>query len=184
MTRITKANFKLPLSNTLDLASFKADKLKVVVCPNRISLGMVAAEMLAEKIKAIAARRKQVNIMFAAAPSQNEVLDVLVARKDIPWDKMVCFHMDEYVGLTEGHPQSFRRYLLDRVFSKVRPKSLHLIKGETEDVEVECQRYAMLLKKHPLDIVQGGIGLLPHIAFNDPENADFKDPYEIGRAHV
>ncbi|OGS26053.1 MAG: hypothetical protein A2297_04440 [Elusimicrobia bacterium RIFOXYB2_FULL_48_7] len=165
------------MSNVYQLETFTADRLKVVVSPNRLVMGHVAAEMLAEKIKAVARRKKEVNMMFASAPSQAEVLDFLVARKDIPWEKMNCFHMDEYVGLTEGHPQSFRRYLLDKVFSKARPKALYLIKGESEDVEVECQRYAMLLKKHPLDILQGGIGLLPHIAFNDPENADFKDPY-------
>lgn len=178
-TKIKKGGFVAPLTKVFKNTTFTADRLKVAIYPNRLALGVAAAEALASEIKNIARRKKEINIVFAAAPSQDETLDALVARKDVPWQKINCFHMDEYVGLSENHPQSFRRYLLDKIFHKVQPKSVNLLKGETKKPEEECVRYAKLLEKYPLDIVQGGIGLVPHIAFNDPVNADFQDPYLV-----
>ncbi|MCK4245416.1 MAG: 6-phosphogluconolactonase [Candidatus Omnitrophica bacterium] len=178
-TKIKKGGFSVPLGTIFEHTAFKADNLKVVIYPNRLSMGMAAAKGLLLAIKKILQRKKEINILFAAAPSQNEVLDALVARKDVPWKAINCFHMDEYVGLKENHPSSFRKFLLEKIFSKVRAKSVHLIRGEAKNPETECRRYAKLLEKHLLDVVQGGIGLVPHIAFNDPENADFNDPYLV-----
>lgn len=178
-TKIIKNAFNPPLGDIFKTVTFTADKLKVVIYPNRLSMGVAAAAALVSEIKYVLKKKGEVNIMFASAPSQNEVLDALVARKDVPWEKMNCFHMDEYVGLDENHPQSFRRFLLEKVFNKVKAKSFHMLKGEAKNIKEECNRYAKLLEEHPLDIVQGGIGLVPHIAFNDPENADFNDPYLV-----
>ncbi|PIZ14091.1 MAG: glucosamine-6-phosphate deaminase [Elusimicrobia bacterium CG_4_10_14_0_8_um_filter_37_32] len=178
-TIIREGNFNAPLVNIFNTVVFTADKLKVAIYPNRLSMGMASASALVSEIKNVARRKKEVNIMFASAPSQNEVLDALIAYRDVPWNKMNCFHMDEYLGLDEKHPQSFRRFLLEKVFTKIQPKSLHLIKGEAKNPEEECRRYARLLENYPLDILQGGIGLVPHIAFNDPENADFNDSYLV-----
>jgi len=84
--------------------------------------------------------------------------------------------MDEYIGLDEHAPQSFARYLKEHLFDKIPFKSIHYLRGNGEDLAVECRRYAALLKQLPPDIVCMGIGENNHIAFNDPPVADFNDP--------
>ena len=118
-------------------------------------------------------------MLFAAAPSQNETLEALVQQPGIDWTRVNAFHMDEYVGLPADAPQSFGRYLREHVFS-LRPfKSINYIDGNAADPEKECERYSELLKTYPTDIVMLGIGENGHIAFNDPDEADFDDPKAV-----
>ena len=53
---------------------------------------------------------------------------------------------------------------------------MNYLNGRAESLEEECKRYADLLTKYPVDIVCLGIGENGHIAFNDPDVADFNDP--------
>ena len=115
-------------------------------------------------------------MIFAAAPSQNEFLETLRGAEKIDWKRVTAFHMDEYLGLSADAPQSFRRYLKERLFDRVHPGEVHLIAGEAPSPEEECARYAHLLAEAPIDIVCLGIGENGHLAFNDPPVADFADP--------
>ncbi len=117
--------------------------------------------------------------MFAAAPSQNELLASLVAESTIDWSRVDAFHMDEYLGLDADHPASFRRYLNEHLFRLVgvAPERLHLIPGEHSERPLQtCLAYEDLLLEHPTDVVCAGIGENGHLAFNDPPVADFLDP--------
>ena len=119
-------------------------------------------------------------MIFAAAPSQNEVLAHLAAYTDIDWAKINAFHMDEYVGLpAELSDRSFGTYLQEHIFGKVPFKSVNLIDPTAQDRAAECARYTKLLKENPTDIVVMGIGENGHIAFNDPWVADFDDPHFV-----
>ncbi len=146
----------------------------VRVFSNREAMGIHAGKEIAEKIKSLLQEKEEIRVVFAAAPSQNEVLAYLAKDKDIDWSKIVAFHMDEYIGLSEGASQSFGRFLSEKLFEKVKPKKIHLINGNNDSKD-ECKRYASLLKKKPIDIVCLGIGENGHIAFNDPPVADFED---------
>jgi glucosamine-6-phosphate deaminase len=115
-------------------------------------------------------------MVFASAPSQDEFLATLSCRTDIAWDRVVAFHMDEYIGLPADAPQSFGRFLRERLFDKAQPGEVHFIDGQASDPEAECHRYTGLLQAHPVDIVCAGIGENGHLAFNDPHVADFSDP--------
>ncbi len=156
------------------IKELKKDKLSVNVFQNRRDLGNAAAKNAAEAIKQHLAAQKTVTIVFAAAPSQNEFLDALSFESGIDWSKVVAFHMDEYIGLPETAPQKFALYLKNRFFDKVKPGKVYYLNGNN-DPEKECQRYAELMKKFPLDIAFTGIGENGHLAFNDPEVADFND---------
>ena len=114
--------------------------------------------------------------MFAAAPSQNETLQALMADPDIDWTRVNGFHMDEYVGLDANHPAGFRNFLRKAVFDQKPFRSVHLLNGNAPDPEAEAARYDRLLREHPLDVCILGIGENGHIAFNDPPVADFQDP--------
>ena len=114
-------------------------------------------------------------MIFAAAPSQNEVLKALATDADIPWNRVNAFHMDEYIGLSADAPQGFGNFLKSRIFGIANFKSVNYIDISAVDTQKECIRYTKLLKENPTDIVVMGIGENGHIAFNDPPVADFND---------
>jgi len=150
----------------------------VRVYENRQKLGEAAGLEAATAIKALLASKDKVRIIFAAAPSQNEFLETLSAAPDIDWSRITAFHMDEYIGLPEGAPQTFGSYLREHLFNKVQPGIVHYI-NPAADIESECARYGRLLAEAPIDIVALGIGENGHLAFNDPPVADFEDPLAV-----
>lgn len=151
------------------------NNLEVKIYDTRAEMGEAAAEITAGKINDLHAAKDEVNIIFAAAPSQNEFLSAL-CEKNVDWSRVNAFHMDEYVGLAADAPQGFGNFLKDRIFGKLPFKSVNYLNGNSANVEDECTRYERLLKENPTDIVCMGIGENGHIAFNDPHVADFNDP--------
>src|SRR5690606_26910170 len=154
----------------------KVDLLTVAQFEDRPAMGKAAAEAVITHIQELLATQELVNIIFAAAPSQNEFLEALVQQEGIEWNRVNAFHMDEYIGLPMDAPQRFGRFLDDRLFKKVSFRSVNYLNGNAANIEEECQRYAALLKQYPTDIVCMGIGENCHIAFNDPHVANFDDP--------
>ncbi|MBT33521.1 MAG: glucosamine-6-phosphate deaminase [Thalassobius sp.] len=154
---------------------FKKDKLQVKCFVSRNEMGKTAALEVSQKINELLLEKEEINMIFAAAPSQNELLASLVSDKTIAWDRINAFHMDEYIGLGTYIDASFQSYLNEHIFGLVNFKSIHYINGETGNAETECERYANLLSKNEIDIVCLGIGENGHLAFNDPHVADFKD---------
>ena len=152
-----------------------SDRLETRIYPNRTVMGAAAAEDIAACILGLLSEKDTINMIFAAAPSQNDMLSALIADRRIPWQRINAFHMDEYVGLSPETPQRFATFLKKAIFDKVPFRSVNLIDGNVPP-ETECARYSALLSAHPVDIVCMGIGENGHIAFNDPHVADFDDP--------
>ena len=157
----------------------KKDLLLVKAYQTRAEMGKAAALDVKACLLQLLEKKQTVNVIFAAAPSQNEVLAALVADTAIPWERVRAFHMDEYIGLPEGAPQAFSNFLTDHIFSLVNFKEVYLINSTAKDPEAECARYTALLQEYPTDIVVMGIGENGHIAFNDPPVADFNDPLAV-----
>lgn len=126
------------------------------------------------KMNELLTKQDFVNIIFAAAPSQNEFLAVLI-KSSVIWSHVRAFHMDEYIGLRADAPQGFGNFLKEKIFSKLPFAVIHYINGNTAAPEEVCKRYADLLMQFPVDIVCMGIGENGHLAFNDPPVADFND---------
>ena len=166
---------KLYTETEKGMTTFKKEKLTVKIFPTREDMGIDAANDVATAINEMLQKKDEINIIFAAAPSQQEFMQHLIADKSIDWTRINAFHMDEYIGLEKDASQAFGNFLKERLFSKAPFKSIHYIDGQ-EDPEKECERYAQLLDKYPVDIVCLGIGENGHIAFNDPHVADFNDP--------
>ena len=150
------------------------DNLSVEIHANRLESGRAAGRATAAELKRILAEKGSARMVFAAAPSQDEVLECLVAEPNIDWGKVTAFHMDEYIGLADGAPQRFSQYLKTRLFDKLPFDEVHLIEGNSP--EQVCENYAKKLNEGPIDIVCMGVGENGHIAFNDPPVADFCDP--------
>ena len=162
------------------MKEFKKDLLNVKISPNRTQMGEVAAADIHARILELLEKKEHINMIFGAAPSQNDVLASLTAYKDIDWQRINAFHMDEYIGLEgEWLEQRFGKYLDDHIFGVVSFRSLNRIDPTAKDPDAEARRYAEVLAANPADIVVLGIGENGHIAFNDPPVADFNDPLAV-----
>lgn len=161
------------------MKQWKIDQLLVKKYPTRKEMGAGAAADAQQVIADIIAQKGQINMIFAAAPSQNEMLQSLLDSPIIDWSKVNALHMDEYIGLPEGDSHTFGTYLNEHIFSHKPFKSVHYIKGSNPDPEAECLRYSKLLEEFPVDVVLLGIGENGHIAFNDPWVAQFDDPKAV-----
>lgn len=163
--------------------TFKADKLSVNIYDTRKNMGAAAAADIAACIKELLGRKSEIYMIFAAAPSQNEMLEALIADKEIEWNRVHALHMDEYVNLPSDAPQGFGNFLRRAIFDRVPFASVNLI-GTDADSEATCRRYDALLAANKVDIVCMGIGENGHIAFNDPHVADFNDPCRIKKVDL
>ena len=157
------------------IKSEKIGTLDVRVYDTRAEMGNAAGNDAADVIVALLAKKPEINMIFAAAPSQNETLAALCERKDIDWTRVNAYHMDEYIGLAADAPQRFGTFLKNAIFGKLPFRSVNYIDCTGNDPEAECTRYAALLEKVKIDVVMLGIGENGHIAFNDPPVADFDD---------
>ncbi len=144
-----------------------ADHLTVRIYDNRTELGRAAGQAVAGRLRELL-RTKDVSVVFASAPSQDEFLAEL--------RRVTAFHLDEYIGLKPSAPQAFAQFLRDRLLDHVRPGKFHPLDGLAADLDAECRRYEALLRASPPDIACLGIGENGHLAFNDPPIADFNDP--------
>ena len=121
----------------------KTGGLTTEVYSDRPAMGAAAAKMAADRINKAIAEKGEANVIFAAAPSQNETLAALLT-EDVDFTKVNAFHMDEYAGLSKTHPQSFGKYLTDHIFGKAPFKSVNIISAD-KDIDEACKEYAELL---------------------------------------
>lgn len=154
---------------------FSKDNLEVKVYQKSEEIGSAGAEFVATQLNLAIRKRGSANLILGTGTSQLVFLEHL-QKQEIDWGKVSVFHLDEYRGMAETHPASFRRYLKEKIIDNVTPKRIYYLEGDAPDVEAEVLRYENLLKEHPIDIACIGIGENGHIAFNDPPVADFEDP--------
>ncbi|REA64361.1 glucosamine-6-phosphate deaminase [Dyadobacter luteus] len=153
--------------------------MKVVISDTKEELGKLAGKAAADLIRNSINLSGQANVILATGTSQFDTLNELIMQ-DIDWSKVTMFHLDEYIGMPDSHPASFRKYLKERFLDKVGPlKTSYLIDG-TGDAQAQINQLAELITKHPIDLALVGIGENGHLAFNDPP-ADFQteQPYLI-----
>ena len=155
--------------------TFQIQNLEVVIHKEPIGMGVAAADIVQAKLNTAILEKGSANLILATGTSQFSFLKAL-QQLEIDWNKVIVFHLDEYVGISENHPASFRKYLKDRILNSVKPRKVYYLNGDAEDIEKEINRYQELVKEHPIDVSCIGIGENGHIAFNDPPVADFNDP--------
>lgn len=157
----------------------KVNNLEVYIHDTRKNMGIQVAKDFATYLKALQTKKKEVNIIFAAAPSQLDFLEALKAEERIDWQNVNVFHMDEYIGISIDQEQSFARFVKEKVAIPFKVGGFYPLNGTADNVEEECLRYATLLKENKIDIVCLGIGENGHLAFNDPGVADFWDTKDV-----
>lgn len=150
------------------------DGVEVGVYANPPDAGEAAARQAAAVIKRAVSVRGTARVIFASAPSQVPLLASLVTQPDIPWQHVEAYHMDEYIGIDGGAPQSFGRWIAQRL-APAGAGRLELIQPG-DDPHTEARRYGALVTAEPVDLTCMGIGVNGHIAFNEPNRCRFDDP--------
>ena len=151
--------------------------MEITISETKRILGKEASRLGGELIRKAIVKNGVANIILATGASQFEMLKELV-KEDIDWSLVRAFHLDEYIGISENHPASFRRYLKERFVDIVKPLEFNYINSNA-DSEEECLRLGKLISKYRIDVAFVGIGENSHLAFNDPP-ADFI----IGEAYI
>ena len=152
--------------------------MEIVISNSKSELGKKAAITGAGLIGKAIRTNGAANIIVATGASQFEMLNELI-KQEVDWSKVTGFHLDEYIGISEKHPASFRKYLKERFVDKISLRNFHYVDGETNPHN-ECRRLGVIISKHPIDVAFVGIGENGHLAFNDPP-ADFEteEPYLV-----
>ncbi len=164
------------MTKSSDLAARTViDEMTVRILPTQSDVGEAAARFCGETIRERIATAGQARMAFATGNSQLAFARALAAEQGIDWSKVTVFHLDEYVGLPDDHPASFRRWIRTNIVEGLGVGRAHYLDGEAADPQAECDRYSTLLREDPLDMVCCGIGENGHVAFNEPGIADFAD---------
>lgn len=146
--------------------------MNITVSENKDLLGMKAAEAGVMAMQNALAHKAHIAIILATGASQFEMLENLI-QADIDWSRVTIFHLDEYIGLSDDHPASFRRYLRERVVEKLpRLHQFVGVNGSATNIEQEISRLNRMISAQNIDVCFAGIGENGHLAFNDPP-ADF-----------
>jgi glucosamine-6-phosphate deaminase len=161
------------------MRSLKVDNLNVEVYESTEAMGKAAAESAAQRLRELAKQNETVAVIFATGASQMAMLEALTSIPDLPWNKVVGFHMDEYLGISDQHPASFRRYPRERLTDKVKMRQFYGVDGGADNPEEVLRKYADLLQQHNPQLCLLGIGENGHLAFNDPAEANFEDPLDV-----
>jgi len=147
-------------------------EMQVAVYESNQALGQAAAIEFAAILREELGKNDEAAVIFATGNSQLSFLEALRHEKNIAWDRVIVFHMDEYLGLPADHPASFRRFIHEKITDIFHPRITYGIEGDAPNVSEELARYTALLKAHPVVICVMGVGENGHLAFNDPP-ADF-----------
>ncbi len=150
--------------------SFDKDEvaMRVTICENKQDLGLQAAKLGIEAIQSALSKKGKAVVVLASGVSQFIMYEHLV-KAPIPWEKVVVFQLDEYVGLKPNHKASIRSFIQTHFINKVgKVAAFHSIQGDSEDLDAEVERLNSLIQGKTVDLLFLGVGENGHIAFNDP----------------
>ncbi|HEV3341394.1 MAG TPA: glucosamine-6-phosphate deaminase [Pirellulales bacterium] len=144
--------------------------MRVIVEPDVSGVARTAARFVARLL-----RRKANGVLgLATGSTPLGMYRELIRRhreEGLDFSRTVTFNLDEYVGLSPTHPQSYRRFMQENLFDhlNIEPRNTHVPDGRALDFEAYCQQYERLIEEAGgIDLQVLGIGSDGHIAFNEP----------------
>ncbi len=147
--------------------------MEIKIYRNKTEMSAASAAFGAELLRRALAKKGEAVMIAATAPSQFEMMEHLVAERDIDWGRVTIFHLDEYIGLPFGHRAGFRLNLRKNLIDRLpeTPKKVWYVDGDHPDEF--CRSIKQVMAEFPVDVAFVGVGENGHIAFNDPP-ADFE----------
>ena len=147
--------------------------MRLIVHKNHEDASRWAAFYIADKIRA----HKQDRNFVLGLPTGDSPRVIyrefikMVKEKKLSFANVSTFNMDEYVGLSGDHPQSYRHFMVENLFNHIDidPANIHIPDGMAENLEEECRLYEEAIKSlGGIDLFLGSMGSDGHIAFNEP----------------
>ena len=166
-------------ASTDNVIRFTSGTMKLEIHPSRKELGAAAANAAAQELRRLGQLGTGIGVIFATGASQFDTLATLTSIPGLPWNQVQGFHMDEYLGIDENHPASFRRYLREKLTERVTMREFFEMDTNARDVKLFSLEYMRQLSEAKPQLCLLGIGENGHLAFNDPAEADFDDPLAI-----
>jgi len=149
--------------------------MRFIIRPDRDSASEYVSEYIIQRINAFKPTPDRPFVLGLPTGSSPEVVYkcLVAANKSgrVSFANVVTFNMDEYVGLPRNHPQSYHTFMYENLFAHIDidPNNVHILNGEAEDLEAECNEYEEKIKAiGGIELFLGGIGPDGHIAFNEP----------------
>lgn len=154
--------------------------MNILKATTKLETSKAAAKAASAKLREAINTQGHANFIVATGASQFDFLGALTNDRTIDWTKTTMFHLDEYIGISDTHPASFRKYLKDRLVNIVQPGTVHFLNGEAAVPQAECDRLNQIISQQQINVAFVGIGENGHLAFNDPP-ADFETeaPYIV-----
>ena len=149
--------------------------MRVIIEQDKAAMSKWAANHIIERIRAFAPTEDRPFVL--GLPTGGTPLGTyaeLIRRHkagDVSFRHVITFNMDEYIGIPRDHEQSYYTFMWTNFFSHIDilPENAHILNGNAEDIEAECERYEAKIKEvGGIDLFMGGIGPDGHIAFNEP----------------
>jgi glucosamine-6-phosphate deaminase len=152
-------------------------KTEIIVCDDEIDLGHRAASAVAAKMRDLLRSQDEISMVLAAGESQNTFLSELSQQRDLDWQRVVCFNMDDFWDVQMPERFTCGYQTRTQLYDKVKPRQFDLVRFNAPDPEAEARRFAGLIARAgPIDILCQGIGTSGHLALNEPGATDFSDP--------
>lgn len=149
--------------------------MRVIIEQDKAAMSKWAANHIIERIRSFAPTEDRPFVL--GLPTGGTPLGTyaeLIRRHkagDVSFRHVITFNMDEYIGLPKEHEQSYYSFMWTNFFSHIDilPENAHILNGNAEDIEAECEQYEAKIKEvGGIDLFMGGIGPDGHIAFNEP----------------
>ena len=154
--------------------------MNILKATTKLETSKAAAKAASTKLREAINTQGHANFIVATGASQFDFLGALTNDRTIDWTKTTMFHLDEYIGISDTHPASFRKYLKDLLVNIVQPGTVHFLNGEAAVPQTECDRLNQIISQQQIDVAFVGIGENGHLAFNDPPaNFETEEPYIV-----
>lgn len=146
--------------------------MKLIVTKNYEELSKVAAKEMADIIKS----NPKAVLGLATGGSPIGMYKELIRmnkESEIDFSQITTVNLDEYVGLSGEHNQSYRYFMNENLFNhiNINKENTFVPNGLAENIEEECQNYdKKIAELGGTDVQLLGIGNNGHIAFNEPDN--------------
>lgn len=149
--------------------------MRIVIQPNYRALSKWVANYVADKINKARPTKDKPFVLGLPTGSSPlgtyEELIQLYKEEQVSFQNVVTFNMDEYVGISEDHPESYHYFMWHNFFNHIDipRENVNILNGNAADLEKECNDYEEKIKAiGGIDLFLGGIGPDGHIAFNEP----------------
>jgi glucosamine-6-phosphate deaminase len=134
-------------------------------------MSSVAAAYLVEEINKIIEVKDYVTVVPSTGGTPDKTYELLRTKykNQVDWTKIVLFQMDDYVGLSPYHLQSFSYYLMTKLIKPLGIQDYHLLPNGLHNLAIDLEKYEETVNYHNgIDLVIHGVGTNGHLGFNEP----------------